>query len=116
MLGNCGEPLIQEILEAAMVSSNDERTCPQIWTPMPHSLHKTNQFTFICSKFSMARSDSLAEESNEAVKLVKDDTKAGTGGVAVHHKFFGEIGQLKNWPRGERPLQIVEGVSGRLSP
>ena len=106
MLGNCGEALVKEILEAAMVSSNDERSCPQIWTPMPHGLHKTNQFTFIGSKLSVACSDGLAEECNGAVKLVKDGPKAGTGGVAVHHKFFGEIGQLEDWPRGERPLQI----------
>ena len=42
VLRNRRQPLVQEVLEAAMVSADDERAHPQVRSPVTHRLHKTD--------------------------------------------------------------------------
>jgi hypothetical protein len=47
MLWYGGKALVQQKLEAVMVSFDDEGTPPEIWLPMAHGLNQTNKLPLI---------------------------------------------------------------------
>jgi hypothetical protein len=42
MLGNRGQPLIQEEFQADMIRANDECATPKVWTPVAHRLDQSH--------------------------------------------------------------------------
>jgi hypothetical protein len=50
---NGGQTLVQEVLEAAMVSANDELPCPKVSPPVPNGVHKANKLPFVGGQFSV---------------------------------------------------------------
>lgn len=64
MLGNCGEPLVEEVLEAAVVRPNAEGTRPKVRLPMANCLHKTYYFALVGSKLGVTGGDGLAKEGD----------------------------------------------------
>ena len=47
VLWNCSEPLIQQVLEAAMICANNEFPRPKIRPPMPDRLNQPNKLALI---------------------------------------------------------------------
>ena len=70
MLRNGGEALIQEKLQAVVVSADQEVAPPQVRAPMADSLHQSNKLPFVCRKLEVARGERSAEESEGPGTLV----------------------------------------------
>jgi hypothetical protein len=63
------QALVQQELQAIMVSTNIKMTPPQVRAPMAHCLHQPNQLALICRQLEVA-SGSYAEESERLGALV----------------------------------------------
>jgi len=75
VLGNCGEALIQQVLEAVMIRLDEEAAVPEIRPPVPDGVDETNELPFIGGKGAMARCDGSAEE--------RDSTRPNRGTHAL---------------------------------
>jgi hypothetical protein len=116
VLGNRGEPVVKDVLEAAVVRLNAEGTRPKVRLPMAKCLHKTYYFTLVGSKLGVAGGDGLAKEGDGTVMLMKDGPKSCARRVAVNHELFMEIGELEHRPHGEGVLQLGKSIHGCLGP
>ena len=66
MLRDGRQALIQEILEGVVIRAHDERSRPQIRTPVLHRLDQADEFAFVCREFRILGRDRLAVERNGA--------------------------------------------------
>ena len=92
VLRNGRQALVQEELEAVMVSANKEVAAPQIRAPVAHSLHQTDELLLISRELEMARGERPAEECERASTLVENGAKPHAGCVAVHHESLSKSG------------------------
>jgi hypothetical protein len=70
MLGDCGEALINQKLQAVMVCSDHEQLAPKVGTPMLHGLNESDQLTLVCGQFGVPWCHLLAEERHWPGALV----------------------------------------------
>jgi hypothetical protein len=74
-----------------MVGPDDERTPPQVGTPVTNSLDKTDELTLICRDLEMTGREWLVEEHDGALSLVQHHAKARSRCITIHHKVPAEI-------------------------
>jgi hypothetical protein len=58
------EALVEKILQAVVVSFDDEAPTPQVWTPMLNGVNEPYELALICSEGMVTRRDEVVEESN----------------------------------------------------
>jgi hypothetical protein len=116
MLGNSGQPLIQEKLQAIVVSADEDAAPPKVRSPMPHDLNQADQFMFVGSQLDVAGGKGPAEEGQGTCPLVKNNAESGTRSVAVHHELAIKIRHLQHRGRREGALEGRKGLSGLRRP
>lgn len=62
MLRNSGQLLIQEELQAIVVGADKEVVAPKVRSPVPYSLHQTDELPLIHRQLVMASGEGSAEE------------------------------------------------------
>jgi hypothetical protein len=60
-----GEAQFEDVLEWLVIRL-DERTSPEVWAPMSHSLGQANELAFIGGETTVTRWECTAEESDNA--------------------------------------------------
>lgn len=108
--------MIEEELEAAVVSADEEPTPPQVRPPMPRRLDQPDQLPLIRRKLVVAGSKGPAEEGQGAGPLVKNGTETRTGRVAIEDELEVKIWHLKHRPRGKGALECREGLGSLRRP
>lgn len=103
-----GQALVEEVLEAIMIRTNDELSSLQVRTPVAHGLNQPNEFPFVGSEASVSRREWPGEEGQCAGALVEHCTDARARGVALHGECPGEVWKLQDRGRGERRLERRE--------
>ena len=68
---NGSEALVQQKLQAVVVSFDNARTSPKIGPPVAHGVHQTNELPLISGERSMTRSDGFAEIGNGAATFMQ---------------------------------------------
>jgi len=116
VLRNGGETLIQQLLEAVVVRSDQKLAPPQVRSLVSNSLHQANELALIRSELEMPSSKWPAEEGEGSGALVEDGTKPGTRSVAVHHEALVEVRHLEYGAGGEGALKRSELSLGVLVP
>jgi hypothetical protein len=53
MLGDRGQPLVEEVLETEMISLDDEVPSPQVRPPVPDGLDQTDEFALVGGERAM---------------------------------------------------------------
>ena len=76
VLGNRGEPLIQQILQTVVVHLDDELATPQIQPPMSYGVYKANELPFVGGEGAMARRDGAADEGDRVGGLYEHRAEA----------------------------------------
>jgi len=75
VLRNCGEPLVEQVLQAAVVRSDGERTCPEVGAPMSNGLNEAYELLLKSGKLGMLRRHGAAEEGDRPLALMEDRPK-----------------------------------------
>jgi hypothetical protein len=75
---------------------------------MPDGLNHAYQLAFICNQVGMSSSNLKTEISNSPAALMQYCTCPGTRGVALHHEWLVEVGQLQDRGCRESLLQRVK--------
>lgn len=86
MLGDSGQPLVEEELQADVVSADGEAPSPEVGAPVSNGLHEADQLALVGCQLAMASCKGLAEEGQGTLSLVKDRAEACAAGVAIHDK------------------------------
>lgn len=116
MLWNCGEPLVEQELEAVMVRAHQELPTPKIRAPVAHCLDQANELTLVRRQLGMAGSNLATEESNGADALIQDRPKPRPRCVALHDEGSHEVWKLQDRGRSKRVLERLKGSSGFRHP
>jgi len=116
VLRNGGKPLVQEVLEAAVIGADDELPRPELRPPMPDNLDEADKFALVRSKLGMFWGNRATEERDRSVSLMKHRAKARAGGVTVDDEGLVEVRQLKARRRHESLFERVEGRCCRRCP
>jgi hypothetical protein len=77
MLRYRGEPLVEEVLEAEVISLDDEVSPPQIGPLVPDRLDQADELALVGGEHTMSRRDRPAEESHWVSFLDKYHAKPG---------------------------------------
>jgi hypothetical protein len=116
VLRHCRQSLVEEVLQAVVVSADGEMTTPKIGPPMAHRLNQADQLPLVSGKLEVLRRKGTAEERHRSRALVKDGAEARTGGVAVHDEGLLEVRHLKDRTCGQGCFQLLEGDLGVVVP
>jgi hypothetical protein len=111
VLGNRGEALVKEVLEAVVVRLDGESVPPQVRPPMPNSEDEADELAFICRQGAMARRDRSTEERDQVRVLDEHGPEAIRGHIAFHDEGLGEVGKSQY---GGRRHRVFEGSESRL--
>ena len=86
VLWNGSEALVQQKLQAVVVSFDDEHTSPKIWPLVVHGVRQTNELPLISGERSMTWSNGFAEIGNGAATLMQDCPETRSRCITLHNK------------------------------
>jgi len=113
VLRDCGQALVQQVLEAVVIRLDAETT---LWAPMSDRLNQSDQFALIGSKSAVSRRHRPTEECDRVSVLNQHRPEAVGRRVALHHERLGEIGHGQHRGRGHRSLEVLERRSSLCVP
>jgi hypothetical protein len=91
VLGNRREPLVQEVLEAKVIGSYDERSRPKVGPLVPHGLDETDELTLVRRELEVMWRNGVGEECQWACTLVKHHAEVGARHITVNNEGLGEV-------------------------
>jgi hypothetical protein len=80
------------MLEAEMVSADDEVRRPEVGSLVAHSLDQLDELAFIGSKLGVLWRDLATEERNWPGILVKNGAESRAGCVTIDDEAFNKVG------------------------
>ena len=104
VLGDRGQPLVEEVLQAVVVGADQEAAPPQVGPLVLPSLYQANKLPLVGRQLDMAGGERPTEEGQGFGPLVEYGAKPSDGGVAVDHELPLEVQHLQNGTCGERLL------------
>ena len=107
--------LVEEELQAIVVSPDGEAPAPEVRPPMPDGVNEADQFPLVSGERPVPRRGGAAEVGDGVFVLQQHRVEAMRQGVTLHHEGPGEVGQRQYQSRGDGGLEGLErrcGVSG----
>lgn len=99
-----------------MISSDAERPCPEVRSPVADGLNQLDELPFIGCQFGVSGSDRMAEEGDRALALVEDIAKTRAGGITLNENLAVEVGQMQDRAGGERGLEGIKRLGRVVGP
>jgi hypothetical protein len=101
--------LVEEELQAVVVSADDERSTPQVRPLVADDMDQPNELALISYQGAMAWRDRPAKGGDRVLILEKDRPKAMGGCVALDDEPLGEVRQRQHGGRHHGGLKRLEG-------
>jgi hypothetical protein len=116
VLRNGGEALVQEVLQAIVISPHEELAPPQVRTPVSHRLNQPNELPLVCCQLQMPGGKRSAEERDGSGSLVEHGAKPNPGRVAVDDEQLVEVRHLEDGSSRQGAFKCLERVLRVLVP
>ncbi|KAJ1256975.1 hypothetical protein BS78_K256500 [Paspalum vaginatum] len=116
MLGNRGQALVQQVLQAVMVRLDAKAATPKVRPPVAHRLDQADELALVRRKCSVSRCHGPAEEGDRMALLDEDCAEPVRRSVALDDEGLAEVRHGQHGRRGDRVLERGEGRGSPLGP